>query len=192
MTGPVDGDALIARVSPTLKETRTQICLRPDLVTQWEKLNEELTEETQKAVDGRLNQGSVSAKAKQFARKIQKLEAEIEDASAWFTFRAMPKDEFHALCAEHPARENDRLDMMVGYNREAVGNLLVRVCLIDPVFSDAGWERFSATCGPTEWQELRDASFDANGGVGEIPKSQLASLILAKPSSGSASRAPGR
>lgn len=179
MTEPINGDDLIARVKPVLKEHRTQICLRPDLVKQHEELNAQLVQ-SQAQVAGRLAGGGTSAESKKIAKAIVALEAEIEGASAWFVFRAKSKDEFRALCSKHPPRKDNQFDMISGYDRDAVADVLIAECLIDPVFTAQGWVAFQTTCAPSEWNELRDAAFEANGGTSVPPKSQLASQVLSR------------
>jgi hypothetical protein len=186
VNAPINGDDLLARVQPTLKEVRVQICLRPDLIDQWNTLNAELEESLAQAGGGRLSDGGPTAADKKKARAVQALEKDIEAASAWFMFRAMPSEKYEALCAEHPPKKGDQFDLLAGYDRVAVGAVIVRKCLVDPVFSDEGWETFKTTCGPSEWEELRNAAFEANGGVGALPKSQAASQVLSRRGSASA------
>lgn len=188
MAEPINGDDLLAQIKPVLATQRTQICLRPDLIREWENLNEQLT--TTQAEGTRRLAETATKQAKALARKIQKLEADIDAASAWFVFQALPVAKYQALVAEHPPREGDQFDLYAGHNREVVQDELIRQCLIDPVFSDAGWETFKATCAPSEWAALRDAANEANGGAVAPPKSPLASLILSK--SGNASESPER
>ena len=189
MNSPIDGDALLARVKPTLKRARTQICLRPDLVLEWERLNEELAKSTTPAADGagRLNGGpSATAATKRLAKQIVELESEIESASAWFEYEAMPNEDFRALCVKYPPRKDNQFDLMTGYDRDAVADVLIRKCLVDPVFTDNGWTALMSKLAPSEWGALRDAVFDANGGTDTDPKSQLASQILSRRGNASA------
>lgn len=187
MNAPVNGDDFLARVKPVLKEHRVQICLRPDLVQRWEQLNEQLAESRAQSAGGRLSDGKAATAAqKKLAKDIVALEAEIDAASAWFTFRALPAADFRALCAEFPPRKDNQIDQITGYDRDAVADALIRRCLVDPVFSEAGWAEFMSVCAPTEWQELRDGVFEANGGTEKAPKSRLASEVLSRRASVSA------
>ena len=185
MSEPINGDVLLARVKPVLKESRTQICLRPDLVERHEILSDELAKAQESAPAARMAGKGSTAEAKKIAKDIVALEAEIEGASAWFVHRALPKDEFRALCAKFPPRKDNQIDLVAGYDRDAVADLLIRECLIDPVFSDTGWAAFLTTCAPTEWSELRDNAFEANGGT-SVPKSLLASQVLSPKGNASA------
>ena len=197
MSEPIDGDALIADIKPVLKQHRVQICLRPDLVSEWENKDAQLQELLAKpAGSGRLaGEGSPPAAAKKLAREITALEADIEKASVWFTYRGLPSDKFRALCAKNPPREKNQFDMLLGYDQDAVAEILMSParegkdeygCLIDPVFSDEGWAGLIPKIGPSEWQELRDGAFEANGATKTDPKSVTASSVLSRRGSASA------
>lgn len=186
MTNPVNGDDLIAEIQPTLREVSTQICLRPDLLDEHKELDEKLRGSQLKAgASNRLNPPKGEDREEgetpeDLARQVQELEERIVAASAWFRFRALPKDKYRTLCDQHPPREDNRLDFMVGYDQDAVADALVRKCLFDPVFTEKGWESFVETCAPSEWTELRSAADAANGGETAPPKSATAELILSR------------
>ena len=91
----------------------------------------------------------------------------------------MPKDRWRALCDDNPPRKGNDMDYYAGYNRDAVLDAAVRVCMVDPVFDDETWAEFVSFVNPSAWNELRTAVNDANG-ASKPPKSDLASRILAK------------
>lgn len=185
MSETIDGDALLARLKPTLRVVRQQVCMRPDLMDVWETAEEKLSE-AQTVLDlpgRRLSDGGVKKAAgdvKELAQKVKDAEAAAEDASVWFEFQALPVDRYQALLAEHPPRPDDQLDMFAGHNRDAVVDELVRRCLVNPVFSDAGWAEYKSTCRASVWGALRDAANDANGGPVTAPKSLMASQVLSR------------
>lgn len=195
------GAEILARLQPKLREVTTEICLRPDLIEAWETANEQLFElrvkdEEKSTPKGRLANPEAksvdySEATQEAAKRVEELEAEIEGASVTFRFRGMPKDRWQALCDNHPPRKGNEFDGFAGYNRDAVVDEAVRRCLIDPVFDDEAWEKFIEVCNPSEWAELRRAANEANGRVSGSPKSVLASQVLAKRASTSASPDPG-
>lgn len=189
MSAPQNGADVLARIKPQLKRERTQICPRPDLLEAWEAANEELVE-SRVADSGGEGHGrmadradKVSAKTKRLAKKVQELEAAIEENSIWFEFEALPKDKFRELTDQHPPRKDHQLDQYLGWNREAVEDASVRACMIDPVFDDASWAELVKVLNPSEWAELRAAAERVNQAVTTPPKSPLASKVLAKPAS---------
>lgn len=180
------GAEALKRIKPTRRKERTQLCLRPDLVHEWQVLDEQLSESTQ-AVGARLGSG-VSETQKELAERVLALEAEIEAASLWFHAEAMEKPEFEALKAQHPPRENDQADWFVGYNRDAVLDQMVRRCIYEPVFKSCSLQECEHTdCGTwdqlerqssAEWEELRRLVNITNSQVVDPPKSLTASRIL--------------
>lgn len=207
MSDTVSGADLLARIKPKLREESTQLIMDNELLDQWTKLQEELAESRDKDMSGnRLSDGQ-SAKTKKLAKKVAELEEEIAAGSPTFVFRAVSKDKWRALCDSNPPRKNDIVDAHVGYNRDAVLDQAVRMCMISPVFDDCAkmlndedceavdpesgevvkhfdcgsWQQFEAVCNPNEWQELVDTVNSVNRGVVDAPKSALASRILGKP-----------
>lgn len=192
------GAELLAKVRPRLRERGVFISLRPDLLDEWDKLTDELAEaEAEAPGNQRLAAGASTAAAKKIAKKIQAVEQEIEDTQIRFLFRAMPKDQWQALCDQHPPRVGNQLDGYTGYNREAVVDAAIRESLVSPVFTDCSnpgcdhsacgsWQQLEAVCNPSEWAALREAVDEVNSAVKNAPKSLRASQIL--DSGGTASR----
>ena len=178
MSDPRNGAEVLALIKPTRREESTELCLRPDLLDAWETANDTLI--TQRAKDettGRLSSG-VSATARTLAKKVTDLENEIRETAISFRFRAMSKDQWRTLCDNHPPRKGNELDQFGGYDRDAVLDAAVSLCLIDPAFDDASWADFLEVVNPAEWAELRNTVNAVNRSVVDAPKSVLASQIL--------------
>ena len=177
-----NGDELLAMIDPQLPEDSVQVCLRRDLLEARDKAENDLISAKAAVLDGRrMNPvgGHNTAEIQELAEEVQRLEQEIDEKSPWFRFRAIDSDKFEALAAEHPPREDNRLDLMRGYDYESLSKALVRKCLIDPVFSDEGWAKLRAACPIGEWSALRDAVMELNGQKVIVPpKSLLASQVL--------------
>lgn len=194
MSEPTSGDELLASIKPKLRVIRTQVCLQPDLLEQWEDLSSELAEAQESAGGGRMNGPEVKT-AKSLQRKLDDLEAVIDEVSPWFTYKAMPTKEYQALTAQHPPREDNQIDMFAGHDRDAVVSELVRKCLVgvakqehdDPMpVSDQAWADLLPNIAPSQWAVLRDTALEVNGGAVTPPKSQRASLRLSPPATDSA------
>lgn len=183
-TTPQNGAELLARIRPVLAIKSVDICLRPDLITAWEDAGDALVEaqaEDSTGGEGRMaDRKGPSPKTRRAAKKVQDLETEIKANAITFTFRALPKDKWRELCEQHPPRKGNNIDQYLGHDKNAVEDAAIRLCMIDPVFDDAAWGEFLAVCNPGEWGELREAVREVNGSVTNLPKSQLASQILAK------------
>lgn len=197
MSEPQSGADVLARIRPVMREEATYLCLRPDLLDRWEDLNKQLV--TQQARDHgdtedgprrRLGQG-VSQSASDLAEEIQQVEDEIEATQVKFTLRAMSKHKWRELTDKYPPRKGNQYDLMLGYDPQSVWDDAVRECLIDPDFDDKSWSEFMQVCNPSEWDELVGVTRSVNRSVVDVPKSELASRILARRSDGSGQRDRG-
>ncbi len=191
---PQTGADLLGRIKPQRRIETTSVCLRADLVAEFQAADEELERlQTAAAPTGnRLNPSNASgdsAEVKAQARKVRKLEEQIVDSQVTFRFQSLNKNEWRALIDDHPPRKGNQMDYVVGYDRETVMDELARVCLIEPTFEDCDtdgcthedcgtWEQLLSVINPSEWAELRDTANLANSQVVEAPKSDLASLVL--------------
>lgn len=184
------GAELLARIKPKRAEAKATICLRPDLLNEWARLDEELSSLRETARPSTMSTVKAASRAeREAAKRVQEVEAHIEDSQVEFTFRAMPNADYQALVDQHPPRKGNQLDAIAGHNRAAVEDAGIRACLVDPVFEDCldsdcdhvecgSWQQLLGVCNPSEWAELRRAFGEANGSVTSAPKSRLASLIL--------------
>lgn len=188
---PQSGAELLARIKPQRRRVRTQICLRPDLLDAHAEAVEKLQASVNSDGAGQRLASGVSQTTTDLAKRVQELEAEIDAASPWFTLEAMPKDEYAVLCEQYPPRPDNQVDQYFGYNRQAVEDIAVRECMVDPVFDDDAWAQFVKVLNPSEWKELRDAVAEANGVVKSGPKSSLAATVLTRLAATSKSPASG-
>lgn len=180
-SGAQSGADILSRIKPRLREERTQLCLRPDLLDEWEKANDELAQlESQTDAPKRMaDNASAGVKgAKALAKRIKDLEAQIEETAVWFTMRAIPAAQWSALTEQHPPRKDTQVDMFYGFNWDAVMDEAVRLSMVDPVFDDQSWAEFRAVCNPSEWRALRESVESVNRAVTKAPKSSLAASVL--------------
>lgn len=207
MSDTPSGADILARLKPRLREESTQIYMCNDLLDEWAALQEQLAESQAKDMAGNRMADGQSKKTKALAEKITELEALIAEDAIDVRFRAMSKDRWRALCDEHPPRKGDQVDAYTGYNRDAVLDAAVKLCMVAPVFEDCpkmlagevcavpdpetgepvehadcgSWQHFERVCNPAEWKALSDTVNSVNRGVVDAPKSALASRILGRP-----------
>ncbi len=178
----IDGDALLEKINPTLPRIKTTAVLDGALYQEWRDADNKLTEMKTTDANGRLNpQANTGRDLKKQAKLVQALEQKMRDAAVEFEFESLSTPEYQKLILKHPAREDDQFDFMAGYNRETVNDALVRLCLVNMEFSDAGWERLQAKCPPGEWSHLRETVMKVNAERVTPGKSLLASQILGQP-----------
>lgn len=180
---PESGADILARIQPKLAEDWVEICLRPDLVAEFEELEAALEDEELATPAGpRRNSDKPNPWLQIIAEQIAAAEAEMSESAVRFTFRALPRDRFRALCDSYPPRKDDHLDLSVGYHRADVGDELVKASLVDPIFDNTAWAEFLDIVSIGEWNRLRERADKVNGSVVmEAPKSLLASRVLSQP-----------
>lgn len=180
MSEPQSGAELLARIKPQLRRERVQLCLRPDLLDEWETACEELAEaQSRDGAGARLASGTPKA-TRLKAERVKDLEQQIAETAVWFEMQALPKDEWAALTEKHPPRDDNSVDLWVGYNRAAVEDAAVRPCMVNPVFDDASWADFVKVCNPGEWAALVEVVRSVNRAVTEPPKSGAAASVLTR------------
>jgi hypothetical protein len=205
------GEEFFARAKPNRRVVHTELVLVAVSVDEWTRLQNELTElkvaDANKArlAGGGGNKQSKPVLAKQ--KEIKAVEERMQIAIAVFTLRAMPSNDYQTLKETNPPRKSNELDRLHGYNRDAVADLSVKACLVNPKFKDCekegcthdpengddcrSFQSLQVTLNPTEWQELRDAADEANGAVRQAPKSQLPSVTPSRLANGSRRRGAG-
>lgn len=114
--------------SAKMPEKEIALCLRGDLQAEWEKLDAELNAE-------KPEQTPTLAGAQpnvELAGQIQVLEAEMAKAMMTLKLRAMTRNEWFALTANHPPRDDVITDRIQGFNGATIWDDLITDTLVDP------------------------------------------------------------
>lgn len=156
-----------------LPEKTVELCLRGDLVAEWEDLDRQLRQ--QDSGDKRL---VGSPNSKRIATRMQKLEQEMTDSTVVFRLRALSRRAFMDFLAAHPPREDDERDQLLGYNRETYFADLTRTCLVEPVLDDDEWEPLLEALSARQWDVLSATAVSLNTDDVSVPFSVAASHIL--------------
>lgn len=186
----VDIKALI-RGSKRATDT-VRICLRGDLVAQFEALDAELAEVAGTVHDSRLN--GAAARGRRIAEQMQALQELMRASTVPFVLRALRPKRWAELSAEHPPRKGDDgkvlADDLMGVNSATFFVPLIRESVITPALDDDDW---AALLGDDRQEEdsdgdggLSDAQLDSlaraawrlNRNDIDIPFSRAASAIL--------------
>lgn len=115
------------------------VCLRGDLVAEWESADRDL-KRAQEKPDNSLEGSGTGA----LVDRIEALQADMSEHTDDFRLQALPKWRFRALVAAHPPRVDDdnepvREDAVLGVNRETFFPALIRASVIEPVLDDDDW-----------------------------------------------------
>lgn len=144
-------------------ERTVTICLRPDLLAEWQRAADEL-QRVREQPRGSLDDAGPVA----LAQKVGDLEQQMRDASVEFVVRALPRAKVRALQAD---TDDD----------EALALAVLRASLVEPVLDDDDWDHLFGDDGVLplgEVQRLADASNAVNFRGTSVPTSRLASALL--------------
>jgi len=154
--------------SATLPEKTVQICMRGDLLADFEDADRELVKARKRALDSLAGGGDLGA----MAERIEALQAEIAENSWTFRLRALPHREFRALIGQHPPRivkdeesgeeRLDTRDMYVGVNTETFYDALIQASLVDPELDDVEFGDLVDKVTDRQYDTLSDAAWSLN------------------------------
>lgn len=162
--------------SAALPERSVQLCLRGDLLAALQDLQRQLTDaEREDKAGGSLDGGA----AREVAEQIQTLREEMLDHTITVTIRALPRKKFRTMVVEHPPREDNEGDRVLGFNPDTFFDALMRVCAVEPVLDEALWADLEDKLSDGQWQTLTNAAWAVNERDLSVPFSQRASQILA-------------
>jgi hypothetical protein len=174
-----DIDQLLAQARPA--ERTVPLCLRGDLVAEFERLGAEHTKAVDRPATSLADDGP-SARA--LAQQMEALRQQMQDSTLVLTVRALvPHSRYTNLVLAHPPRTDlegnpvpqDRGD---GFNTETFYPALIRACVVDPVMTDDRWNRLDAVLSDRQFDELAIAALAVNRGAVSVPFSPAASRTL--------------
>ncbi|MEU1240038.1 hypothetical protein ABZ388_06735 [Micromonospora parva] len=124
-----------------LPEDTVPLCLRTDLVTEYEQLLGERAKAQEAA--GKSLAGSGGA-VQALDDRLAELRARMQESTLTVTLRALPSARYQALVDEHPPRvvddQVDRRDRVFGFNVVTFFLALAKACTVDPHLDDEDWE----------------------------------------------------
>lgn len=160
-----------------LPERSLQVCLRGDLMAEFEDLERQLREVGSTGAPARLG---TKPEALKIAEKQAALRDQMADAMEDIRVRALPRPEWVALCKEHPPRDDHEGDRAMGGNLETLMPVAIRRCVVEPEMDDADWEHFESVLSSGDYDRLLNAVWDVNRSGVDVPKLRLASLVMAE------------
>lgn len=180
-------------------ERSVPICLRGDLVAQFEELDRQLAEAATRSAakpnDTRLANPAV-AEGQRLAEAMLALQDQMRSSTVMFRLRALAPKRWQELTAEHPPRKGDdgkvHEEDQTGVNMATFFEPLLRESVVDPVLDDDDWVLLYGRDEPDPndpdagHHGLSDAQFDLLSGaawslnrrVVDVPFSSAASRIL--------------
>lgn len=157
-------------------ERSVEVCLRGDLRAEHDALTRELK---------RIRAGAVQSLAGQadeakVAQTIQALEAQMADEMLTVTVRALSRMDWRKLVEQHPPRQGNDGDRVLGADFAALMDEATPRCVVDPEMDAEDWERLNEVLASGDWDRIYTAVWEVNREGGDVPKSLLASRVMAE------------
>lgn len=157
-----------------LPENTVSICLRGDLVAEFERLDRLRAEQERVVTDSLAGSG-----VRQIAEQMEALRTEMAGHVMVFRLRALTRPRWRDLMLRHPPRDGHKVDTFLGVNEDTFFASLLRECTIEPTLDDDDWtmlltERFT----DQQWDTLTTAAWNLNRKGVDVPFSLAASLLL--------------
>lgn len=154
-------------------ETTVPLCLRGDLVAEWERRERELRDR-RNAPNRTLAGNDVT----ELAKEVAALEDQMRESTVEFRLRAVHRREWMQLLADHPPREGNQFDKGLGLNSETFYDALVTKCLVEPELSAEELAAVLDVLTAAQFDRLTASAWALNSGDVSVPFSQTASLII--------------
>jgi hypothetical protein len=163
-----------------LPERTVSICLRGDLVAEFEELERQLAEAIRTPATSLEGDGSGP-----IAERMEELRRQMLEDTTPFRLRAMPKPRWRAFVGEHPPRkgddgEIDDRDRIIGVNVDTFYTALIRASVVEPALDDEDWEALLGDDGvltSRQFDDLADAAWGLNRREVDVPFSPAASRM---------------
>jgi len=162
---------ILARARPV--ERVVPVCLRGDLLAEWDSLEHQLATVGESGDEGSL--GTLSP-SKRIALRMAELREEMASETVDFRLRGMSPQALSDLQAEHPARQGR--EAKEAWNPETFSVALVAACAVDPEMTVEQTQALFVTLNRSQRNDLFNGAWEASTGSVSIPFSERASEIL--------------
>lgn len=171
------GDFKTLLAAARLPERTVAVCLRGDLVAEFEDVDRRL-----QALQGKPSDSLAGNGQAELVEQLEALQQQMREHTYPFRLRALPKHQFQRLLADHPPRRDEAgelvaVDAAIGVNTETMFTALIRACLVDPQLDDVQWADLDGKLTDRQYADLSDAAWYLNRGEVSIPFSLIASQM---------------
>ncbi|MEU4367556.1 hypothetical protein [Micromonospora chersina] len=175
-----------------LPEKTVPVCLRGDLVAEFEDLERRLEEALRTPATSAEDDRSAV-----IAERMEELRSQMIEETTSFRLRAMPKPRWREFIGEHPPRqledgELDERDRLIGVNVDTFYDALIRQSVVNPALDEDDWldllggvrkgedgveEEIEGVLTSRQFDELADAAWALNRREISVPFSPAASRM---------------
>lgn len=176
-TGEFSIDDVFA--SAKLPTRSVPLCLRGDLVAEWQDLDRQFKQANQAADEDTLASKN-SAEALDLAKRMEDLEEQMRASTRTFRLQGLPGSEWRALLKAHPPREGDEQDAQVEFNRDTFGVAALAACCVMPKMTPAKAAKLvDDVLVDGQWNTLFAHIWNMHTTAVDIPFSLAASAVRA-------------
>lgn len=159
--------------SARLPEKDVPLCLRGDLLAEWDAASAALAEAQRQAqVEDSLDAGGP---VPGLMERVEAIREQMAQSSVTFRLRAVSRRRWTALYAEHPPRDGDKTDALTGFNRDTFYDALTYECIVEPKITPQQWERLADNLSSAQFDTLAEAAWTVNRRDVDVPFSLAAS-----------------
>lgn len=167
--------------SAKLPERSVQVCLRGDLRARFDDLERQLKEAREARRTRPARMGETSSDAVEIVAEQDELREEMAAAMVDVTVRALPRAKWHEFRTKHaPDDDADDGDRALGVKLDPFMAEVMPLCIVDPQMDADDWARLNEVLSAGDFDRLFSAVWDVNRSGVDIPKSRLASLVIAE------------
>lgn len=177
LTDNNNADDWLAAARPA--ERTVPLCLRGDLVAEFEDLDRQLEQARRSAGDSLAAGSDVVV----ISQQLEALRAQMQAATKTFRLRALPRRQWRELVAAHPPRRDDNGKPLesdtIGVNADSYFDAVIRASVVEPKLTGEQWTRLlDEVLSDRQFDQLADAAWGLNRRDVEVPFSRAASRIL--------------
>lgn len=153
-----------------LPERTVEVCLRGDLVAEFEELERQYRAELNKPSTSLADGGN----AVELGERMETVRADMAGEMLTLRLRALPRRRWSELIAEHPVRIGDdgtpnAEDENFGYNSDTFFEALIRESICDPQLSDENWQALDDVLTDSVFQQFANAAIMLNRRGVDVP-----------------------
>jgi hypothetical protein len=171
-----------SKLSIKRPERVVSLCLDASLQAEWEKAEADLVAARAKPSQSMTG----NADLPRLAQAVTDLEAAMLAEVVLFRLRAIPRSQWSAAIASHPAKADDAEDAQFGADRGAFFDEIIPASIVavtragEPVDFDAEADWSDLADEMTDWQfsQFAEAVFVLNRGAVSVPFSRAASRVI--------------
>lgn len=154
-------------------EKTVDVCLRGDLSAEWERLDRELRELTQRGRASLDDDGG-----QDLADRMHDIEEEMRESTVTLRLRALPRRTWFRMLAEHPPRDGNPFDKALGLNQESFFDAAIPQSVVDPELTPEDLFELLDLLSGAQYQAITNAIWEINASEVSVPFSPTASRMM--------------